>query len=195
MLEGGTQSQFWDSKITLRNPQDLIAAEYNPRTLSDDQFKSISDSLKRFGFVDPVIINKNKDRKDIIIGGHQRTKVATALGFTEVPTIELNLTYAQEKELNIRLNKNTGAFDFDMLANHFETSDLIDWGFQEWELDIAGDIDLEDFFEDIEEDQKEEETENIITLNLSQADYDKAMKYISKVGKSAEEIFMTLIEE
>ena len=37
------------------------SAEYNPRQLSKDQFKHLKDSLDRFGFVDPVIVNKNKD--------------------------------------------------------------------------------------------------------------------------------------
>ena len=55
---------------------DLIAAEYNPRQLTKDQYKHLSDSIKRFGLVDPIIVNKNKDRKNIVVGGHQRIRVA-----------------------------------------------------------------------------------------------------------------------
>ena len=92
-------------KIVNKKIDDLIFAEYNPRQLSKEQFKYLKDSIHRFGLVDPVIINKNKERKNIIIGGHQRTKVAKAMGIKQVPCVELNLSYDKEKELNIRLNK------------------------------------------------------------------------------------------
>lgn len=115
--------------IVNRNPSELIAAEYNPRTLNDAQFEAISDSLKRFGFAEPILVNKHPERLDIIIGGHQRTKVAKSLGMESVPTVELSLTLDKEKELNIRLNKNTGDFDMEALNEFFEVDDLIEWGF------------------------------------------------------------------
>ena len=113
---------------------DLIFAEYNPRQLSDDQYKHLKDSISRFGLVDPIIINKNKDRKNTIIGGHQRVKVARTMGIDKVPCVEIDLTYDKEKELNVRLNKNTGSWDFDILANTFDIDELIDFGFDEKEL-------------------------------------------------------------
>ena len=62
--------------IKQHNINDLIFAEYNPRQLTKEQYKNLKDSIKRFGLVDPVIINKNKERKNIVIGGHQRLKIA-----------------------------------------------------------------------------------------------------------------------
>lgn len=121
-------------KIIQRDISELISAEYNPRQLTNDQFHQISDSIKRFGIVDPIIVNKHKDRKDIIVGGHQRVKVARDLDIKEVPTVEVSLTYEKERELNIRLNKNSGEWDFDLLANHFEIEELTDWGFNDGEL-------------------------------------------------------------
>ncbi len=127
-------------QIIERNIADLIRAEYNPRELTDDQEKQLSDSLRRFGVVDPVIVNVHEDRKDIIIGGHQRSKVWQKLGNDTIPTVELSLTLDQEKELNVRLNKNTGQFDMEMLKDHFETDDLIDWGFTDVELEWQEDV-------------------------------------------------------
>lgn len=121
-------------KVVEKKIDDLIEAEYNPRVLKDKQYKQLSDSLKRFGVVDPVLVNVHKDRKNIIIGGHQRTKVWKDLGNDTIPCIELNLTPEQEKELNVRLNKNTGEFDFDLLANYFDEVELVDWGFTESEF-------------------------------------------------------------
>lgn len=118
-------------KIVNRKIKDLIRAEYNPRELTKDQYNHLKDSLLRFGVVDPVIVNKHPDRDNIIIGGHQRSKVWEDMGNESIPTVELSLTLDKEKELNVRLNKNTGQFDMDMLANHFDTSDLLEWGFDE----------------------------------------------------------------
>lgn len=116
----------------------LIEAEYNPRQITDKKFGELKDSLKRFGFVDPILVNMHPDRQNIIIGGHMRTKAAESLGFTEVPCVELNLTYEQEKELNIRLNKSGGSFDMDALANYFDASELVEYGFDEYEFGMTG---------------------------------------------------------
>lgn len=121
-------------KIVERNIKELIGAEYNPRELTKDQYKQLKDSLLRFGIVDPVIVNNHKDRKNIIVGGHQRVKVWGSMGNDTIETVEVNLTLEKEKELNIRLNKNTGQFDMSLLDEHFDTTDLIEWGFDEGEL-------------------------------------------------------------
>ena len=128
--------------IIYKDINSLISAEYNPRQLNKEQYNNIKDSLKRFGFVDPVIINKNKDRKNIIIGGHQRVKVAKDLKIDKVPCVELDLDIDKEKELNIRLNKNVGEWDFDILADLFDIDELIEWGFKEEEL-VGFDIEEE----------------------------------------------------
>ena len=120
--------------IIYKDINSLISAEYNPRQLKKEQYKNIKESLQRFGFVDPIIINKNKDRKNIIIGGHQRVKIAKDLDYKEIPCLEIDLPYEKERELNVRLNKNNGEFDFDLLSDHFDLDELIDWGFKENEL-------------------------------------------------------------
>ena len=121
-------------KIVQRKISDLIAAEYNPRQLTTDQHKALKDSMMRFGFVDPALINVHPDRKDIIIGGHQRIKVWAEMGNTKAPCVEMSLDRDQERELNVRLNLNTGEFDFDLLANNFDVDQLVEWGFTEDDL-------------------------------------------------------------
>ena len=123
-------------KIVETKLSDLIFAEYNPRQLSKEQFQQIKDSITRFGIVDPIIVNSNKDRKNIIIGGHQRVKVALEMGIDAVPCHFINLTRDKERELNIRLNKNTGEWDWDILAGAFDVDELIEWGFSEEDLQI-----------------------------------------------------------
>jgi len=115
---------------------DLNEADYNPRKLSDRQFQKIKESIEGFGFVDPVIVNSHPDRKNIIIGGHQRCKVAAKIGIEEVPCVFVELDEGRERELNIRLNKNTGEWDFEALQDNFEIPDLIDWGFDVDDFEI-----------------------------------------------------------
>ena len=144
-------------EINLRKASDLVFAEYNPRQLTKEQHKHLKDSIERFGLVDPIIVNKNKDRKDIIVGGHQRVRVAKKLGIKEVPTVEVDLDYDKERELNVRLNKNVGEFDYDILADLFDLDELIGWGFNEDELvgfsaddEVEGNID-DDEIPEVEE--------------------------------------------
>jgi len=122
-------------KIIERPIAELIFAEYNPRQLSTDQYEHLKASLSRFGFVDPVIVNMHADRKNIIVGGHQRVKVWKDMGNATVPVHEIKLDEAQEQELNIRLNKNSGSWDWDELANQFDTGDLKAWGFNSSDLE------------------------------------------------------------
>jgi hypothetical protein len=108
----------------------------NPRSLTEKQFHQLKTSLDKFGMIDRPIINA--DAAHTVIGGHQRLKVKKFEGAKEIecwyPDRELDAH--EVEELNIRLNKNTGAWDFDVLANQWEMPDLIEWGFEPFELGI-----------------------------------------------------------
>ena len=121
-------------EIKNKNINDLIFAEYNPRKLTKKEHQQLKESLTRFGLVDPIIINTHSDRENIIIGGHQRVRIWKELGHKTIPTIEINLDYNKEKELNVRLNKNVGSWDFDSMANFFEVEELKEYGFKESEI-------------------------------------------------------------
>ena len=94
----------------------LKPAEYNPRKKlkkGDKEYKKIADSIREFGFADPLVVNADMT----IIGGHQRLTVAMDLGYTEVPCAVVDVDKTREKALNIALNKITGAWDDQMLAD------------------------------------------------------------------------------
>jgi len=143
-------------EIKIVKIDDLIFAEYNPRSLSKDQYKNLKNSITRFGLVDPIIVNSNEKRKNIVIGGHQRLKIAKEMGIVDIPTVEVNLTLEKERELNIRLNQNTGAWDWDSLANNFDIDDLMNWGFDEIELQCFND-------EEEEKEEKQQASAKMIT--------------------------------
>lgn len=123
-------------KIEARKISELKFAEYNPRTISKKQFKDLKASLKKFGLIDPIIINSSKDRHNIIIGGHQRSRAWLDLGNDTIPCVILDLPINDEMELNLRLNKNGGKFDDDLLLNYFDEELLFDVGFTVNDLNI-----------------------------------------------------------
>jgi len=119
----------------------LRSPSYNPRSWSEEARKQIKESICRFGLVDPIIVNSAPNRKNIIIGGNFRWTAAMELGIKEVPAVYLNIPdIKKEKELNLRLNKNVGQWDWNLLAD-FDESFLSGIGFSSEELDEVFGID------------------------------------------------------
>ncbi len=113
----------------------LQNALYNPRKWSAEAISNLTQSIKQFGLVDPIIVNSSPNRKNIVIGGHFRLKIAKELKYKTVPVVYVNIPDVErEKELNLRLNKNTGDWDFKLLAD-FDQSILGGIGFSSEELD------------------------------------------------------------
>lgn len=119
-------------KLEKRPIKDLHANEKNPRTLSKADAQQLQRSIEKFGVCEPIVINWD----GTIIGGHQRVRTLKKLGYKEVDVYLPDAPLSQEEadELNIRLNKNSGDWDFDILANSWNHEDLVDWGFSMDEL-------------------------------------------------------------
>ncbi len=117
---------------------ELNAAEYNPRELTEKDYADIKESLSEFGFVDPVVLNMHPKRLRVVIGGHQRIRIWKDMGHTEAPCVYQYIEdIEREKQLNVRLNKNTGRWDYDKLANNFDTDNLLQWGFDASEFGLG----------------------------------------------------------
>ncbi len=133
-----------------RKIKDLIETKDNPRFLTKKEYLDLKNSIGKFDLAEIPAINTNNN----ILAGHQRLKVLAELKGNDyeidvrVPNREL--TEDEAKEYLIRSNKNTGQWDFDLLANKFEVEDLKDWGFEELELGL-----------NVEEDAAEDNTQGI----------------------------------
>ena len=89
----------------------LLPAAYNPRSWDEAATAKLTESIKRFGLVDPLIVNSAPGRKNIIIGGHLRFEIAKKLGINKVPVVYVNIpSVEKEAELNLRLNKKGDQF-------------------------------------------------------------------------------------
>ena len=122
---------------------DLNPAPYNPRRWDSQQEKQLTESIKRFGFVDPLIVNGADERLNVVIGGHFRLHIARKLDMAEVPVVYISIPdIEKEKELNLRLNRNTGGWDWDLLKE-FDLGQLMDVGFDDGDLSSIWDDALE----------------------------------------------------
>lgn len=121
-------------KIEYVSIDSLVANDKNPRKWTDEQKEQLKESIKRFGNVDPIIVNTHEERKNIIVGGHFRVEACKELGYKNMPVVFVNLTPEKEAELNLRLNRNQGEFDLEMLAE-FDSSMLLDIGFTSEDID------------------------------------------------------------
>jgi ParB-like chromosome segregation protein Spo0J len=132
--------------IEKKKISDLKPAPYNPRKSNEKQEKHLKTSLEKFGVVEPIIFNK---QTGFIVGGHFRVRELKKLGYKEVDCVIVDLSQEDEKELNIRLNANTGEWDWEMIANEWEPVQLEEWG-----LDVVGfesaDNELEDLSDKIQ---------------------------------------------
>lgn len=142
-----------------KNINELKYANYNPRkklTPDDKEYQKIKNSIEEFGYVDPIIINKD----NTVIGGHQRLTVLKDLGYKEVDVIQIDIDKTKEKALNIALNKITGEWDYAMLGDLLLDLDSLNYdleltGFEEYEIENIMapdtlDINDEDFLQDTE---------------------------------------------
>ena len=95
----------------------LRPAAYNPRKKlkpGDKEYEKIKNSIQEFGYVEPIIVNYDMT----VIGGHQRLTVLKDLGYTEVQCVMVHIEDENKvKALNVALNKITGAWNEQLLAD------------------------------------------------------------------------------
>ena len=153
--------------ITYKNVSSLKKYDKNSRKHSKEQIEQVCNSIKEFGFTNPILV----DETNTIIAGHCRLEAATALGFSEVPVIELNhLTEAQKRAYVIADNKLAlnSSWDIELLKN--EVYDLIDLDFNinllgfntdELKNEILCDYKEETF---VNEDEDADDTSNVDSI-------------------------------
>ena len=122
------------------NIKDIKPNPNNPRLIKDDKFKKLVQSIKDFPQmldIRPIVLNKD----NVILGGNMRFKACKEAGLKEVPVIiAKDLTPEQEREFIIKDNTSGGEYDWEMIANEWDSEQLEAWG-----LDLVGfDLDSDD---------------------------------------------------
>lgn len=131
--------------VVQKNVNDLIPYAKNTKKHDRKQIANVAESIKQYGFVQPVVI----DRDGVIVIGHCRVLGAKKLGLEEVPCVCVDdLTPEQVNALRIVDNKsNESAWDMDLLADELEKIDLTGFDFDFGLQDEVSDKVVEDDFD------------------------------------------------
>ena len=120
----------------------------NPRLIKDDKFKKLVKSIQEFPQMlelRPIVVDEN----NIILGGNMRYKACIEAGLKEIYILKAeDLTEQQKDEFIVKDNVGFGEWDWDILANEWDTDKLQDWG-----LDLPLDVSVEEL--EAEEDDYE----------------------------------------
>jgi len=128
------------NKVKLK---DLNFCPYNPRKISENELNKLKKSLKEFGCVSPLLVNK---KTGWIIGGNQRLKALKELypEDYEVEVVQINVDDKQEKALNLALNKISGEWDYECLGSILDSLKELNYvdfsGFEDIDLKVIEDL-------------------------------------------------------
>ena len=123
---------------------DIKSNPNNPRVIKDDKFHKLCESIKAFPKMlelRPIVVNDDM----VVLGGNMRLKALRHLGLKEAPIIKASdLTDDQQRQFIIKDNAGFGEWDWDMIANEWDTDELEEWGidvpvFPETELEAEED--------------------------------------------------------
>jgi|APGre2960657404_1045060.scaffolds.fasta_scaffold11232_2 hypothetical protein len=107
---------------------ELVLNDQNPRFIKDHKFKKLVESIKSFEKmldIRPIVVDENM----VILGGNMRFRACREAGLKKIPVMIVeNLTDAEKNEFMIKDNVGFGEWNFDMLANTFDSVQLVDWG-------------------------------------------------------------------
>lgn len=176
-----------DIKIEEIKLEDLKMYENNPR-INDKGVKYVADSIKKFGFLVPLVIDKD----NVIVCGHTRYLASKELNLKTVPCIRAeNLTDKQIKAFRIADNKihEKSSWDNELLKEELAELqhcgfNLEDLGFLEFELDCLFDEEID--IEDLENENKQMDEKVCVKLTFDTVKHFK--KYDSEIHKIAEEM-------
>lgn len=99
----------------------------NPRKITETEYKRLIESIKTYGFHDVLKI----DTDGTIISGHQRKRALMEIGVEQVHVMkpDRQLTEKEREVIAVASNTHRGQFDHDILANQFDSGNLLEAGF------------------------------------------------------------------
>jgi len=163
----------------------------NPRLFKDYKFEKLKKSISEFPKMlelRPMII----DDQNIVLGGNMRLTALKDLGYKEIPDNWVKraseLTDDEKQRFVIADNVGFVDWDWDILANTFDSELLLDWGL---EVPSFEEVNLDDFFE--ENNEQDKENKNKIILEYTENDYNKVIEAFTKHSGSKEQIIYKLL--
>ena len=112
---------------------DLRENPNNPRTIKDDKFRKLVESVKDFPEMleaRPIVCTSD----GVVLGGNMRLKALREAGIKETPVYVVKWTENKQSEFLIKDNVGFGEWDWDILANEWDAAKLEEWGLDVWQL-------------------------------------------------------------
>jgi hypothetical protein len=157
----------------------------NPRIIKDYKFKKLVQSIKDFPQMlelRPIVVNED----NIVLGGNMRLKACQEAGLKEVHIIQAkDLTPQQQREFIIKDNVGFGEWDWDVLANEWDNTQLGEWGLDVWQPEEQVDYSaLDDLGLDGVVGDMEKNVKSAIQIEFESEDYEEAKELVSKYRNS-----------
>lgn len=157
----------------------------NPRIIKDAKFQKLVQSLKDFPEMlekRPIVVDENM----VVLGGNMRLKASIEAGLKQVwIDVADGWTEEQKKEFVIKDNASFGDWDWDILANEYDPTDLSNWGLDVWQPDEEVDYSILNGLDDLEEEVEklERNVKTAIQIEFQSKDYEEAKKIIDDLRK------------
>tara|TARA_B110000908_G_scaffold94106_1_gene111562 strand:+ start:25 stop:585 length:561 start_codon:yes stop_codon:yes gene_type:complete len=172
----------------------VVPNENNPRFIKDYKFKKLVKSIKQFPEMlklRPIVVNKDM----VVLGGNMRLKACKEAGLKEVYILKADeLTEQQQREFIVKDNVGFGEWDWDILANEWDNTQLKEWGMDVWqpeeEVDYSAleDLDLDETIED-----KEAGVKRAIMIEFDPKHYDQANELITQARKDGKNVGLIVL--
>ena len=114
----------------------LMEPKKNPNVMGDDMFARLTEAIKRFGFLQPVLVRQDKDGTYVIVDGVHRVRAAKAVGLTAVPCIITSSSKSEATALQVGMNRMRGDLDLSRVASAF--CEMVADGWSKEELGVTG---------------------------------------------------------
>ena len=161
--------------------KDLKTNPNNPRVIKDDKFQKLVQSIKDFPEmleIRPIVVNKDM----IVLGGNMRLKACKEAGLKEVPIIKAEqLTEEQQRQFIIKDNIGYGEWDWEMIANQWDSDELNNWSLDIPNFNIPKDLDYSILDEADVSEQLSEMTSNVkkaIQIEFEAEHYEQASELV-----------------
>jgi ParB-like chromosome segregation protein Spo0J len=161
----------------------------NPRLIKNDKFKKLVKSIKEFPEMlklRPIVVDENM----VVLGGNMRLKASKEAGLKEVwIDVAEGLTEEQKKEFIVKDNVGFGEWEWDILANEWDSVLLAEWGLDVWEN--KDDVDYSEKNKEIDIDALD--SDMILKLKYTEDEYTLVREQLSKIASTPEQAVWKLL--
>lgn len=165
---------------------DIKSNPDNPRTIRGEKFSKLVKSIQEFPEMleaRPIVVNQDM----VVLGGNMRLKAIKEANIKEVTVDIVDWDAAKQAEFIIKDNVGFGDWDWDLLANDWDSNELSDWGLDVWKEPEAD-------IEEVKPEQQTSEAVNRIVLEYSEEDYAKVIRAFNRLGGTKESAIFKLLD-